>query len=140
MWGLAMRYGVLFLVAFAALPARAENFTTAAEVHPILSATKPAWIAVREFDGKDLLYFTNLLAWRCGLSSIRYSVNDEPPMSLELEPCHTETAQPNALLLEGSTIYVVRPLGSVQRVTVDVTFDDGAQESGSYERQSVMTP
>lgn len=121
--------------------ALAQNFTTAAEVKPILSATKPQWIAVREYDGRDLLYFTNLLAWRCGVEKVSYGVNGAAPETpLTMEPCYEAEAQPNALKVEDILPYVSLDLGSVQTVTVRVTFDDGSTEEGSYERAKVMTP
>lgn len=121
--------------------ALAQNFTTAAEVKAILSATKPQWIAVREYDGRDLLYFTNLLAWRCGVEKVSYGVNGAAPeTALTMEPCYEADAQPNALKVEDILPYVSLDLGSVQTVKVLVTFDDGSTEEGSYERAKVMTP
>ena len=37
----------------------------------------PAWVAVRDYDGQDLLYVTQILAWRCGLARLQSAVNDE---------------------------------------------------------------
>lgn len=62
------------------------KFTTATEVKPILTMTKGNWVAVREYDGHDLVYFTHLMSWRCGLSAMRYSLNDGPLQVYDLPP------------------------------------------------------
>ncbi len=125
-----------------ALPVLAQNFTSAAEVKPILSVTKPQWIAVREYDGKDLRYFTNLLAWRCGVQSVAYGLNGaSPDTALMIEPCYDAEAQPNALKMDQGVLpYIEAALGSVQSVTVLVTYDDGSTDTGDYLRAAVMTP
>ena len=130
-----------FIAALLLAPlAQAQNYTTAAEVKPILTATKPSWIAVREYDGRDLLYFTNLLSWRCGVTSVSYTVNGGPDTPLEMEPCYEDTAQPNALVSETILFYVILPLASIETVSVTVTFDDGSVEVGDYERKAVLMP
>lgn len=136
------RLGLMGVIAtvLVAAGAGAQTFTTAAEVKPILTATKPNWIAVREWDGQDLVYFTNLLAWRCGLASVRYSINGGPQELLDLEPCHEDTAQPNALLMETIQPYITLPLGSVETVTVTVTYDDDSPDEASYDRKAVLMP
>lgn len=123
------------------LAAQAENFTTAAEVKPILQATKPQWIAVRVYDGKDLLYFTNLLSWRCGLSEISYSVNGAEAELFEMEPCYAETAQPNALKAETlDAILVSYAPETVETVDLTVKFDDDTVETASYTRAAILIP
>ena len=136
------RMAVLALIAGAALASagQSQTYTTAAEVKPILTATKPNWIALREYDGQDLLYFTNLLAWRCGLTAIRYRINANEPVEFTMEPCYEGEATPNALKMETFLIYVTLPLKSVETVTVVATFDDGREETGTYERAAVLTP
>lgn len=116
----------------------AENFTTAAEVKPILQATKAQWIAVRNYEGQDLLYFTNLLSWRCGLTEVFYSVNGGEMTPFEMEPCYLDTAQPNALKAETlDAILVSFPAGSVETIDLNVTFDDGTSEQAHFERKAV---
>lgn len=119
-------------------PLWAQNFTTAAEVRPILGMTKAQWVSVRPFDGKDLLYFTNLLSWRCGLDGISFAVNGGAPQPLKTEPCYTDESAPNALKVEGILPYVELPLDSVQTVTVTVTYDDGDTDSASFERAEIQ--
>lgn len=121
-------------------PLQAQQFTTAAEVRPMLEATKARWIAVREYDGKDLLYFTNLLAWRCGLKAIHYSVNGGPEQLWDGEPCYDGEAAPNAQKAADKLPYVTFPLGSVETVDVRLTYDDGGSDSASYARAAIMTP
>ncbi|MFC2968123.1 hypothetical protein [Acidimangrovimonas pyrenivorans] len=124
-------------VAASALPAAAGDFTTAAEVRPILSATRARWVAVRAFDGKDLLYFTQIEAWRCGLAQVRYRVNDEPETVREMEPCYRGTAQPNAFKAADHLPYVTRPLGSISKVSVTVVYGDGSEETAEFPRAFV---
>ncbi|WP_217703099.1 hypothetical protein [Celeribacter sp. HF31] len=126
------------LLCLTATGAVAENFTTAAEVKPILQATKPQWIAVRNYDGQDLLYFTNLLSWRCGLTEVFYGVNGGEMVPFVMEPCYLDTAQPNALKAESlDAILVSFPPGSIETVDLNVTFDDGTAEQAHYERKAV---
>ncbi len=136
-----LRLAAVFTVGLA-LPAVAQSFTSAAEVKPILSATKPQWIAVREWDGQDLIYFTNLLAWRCGVESVAYGVNGAAPeVPLVIEPCYKTEAQPNALKMDQGVLpFVTQALSSVQTVTVLVTYDDGSTDTADYARAAVLMP
>ncbi|MEO5615906.1 MAG: hypothetical protein ABIR04_13420 [Cypionkella sp.] len=133
----------LIVAVIATIPAAAlaENFTTAAEIKPILDATRANWIAVREFDGRDLLYFTQLLSWRCGLSEIRYGLNGAAPDTVwAMEPCYDTEPQPNALKMEGAEIFLTAPLGSIQTISISVIYDDGTAASADFNRAAVMTP
>lgn len=131
--------GAAFCAAMAGAPALAQNMTTTAEVKPILEMTKANWIAVREYDGQDLLYFTQILSWRCGLESISYAVNDGEAAMLETEPCYAEEGAPNALKIDtGLLPYVALPLGSIEAVSVTLTYDDGTTTTESFARSAVQ--
>ncbi len=126
---------------FLAGAAFAQTFTTAAEIRPILQATKTSWVALREYDGADLLYFTHLESWRCGLSEVRYSINTVAADAVwELEPCHEDSAQPNAMTDENHRPYLTLPMGLVGSVAVVVTYDDGSQDKAQYERKAILMP
>lgn len=118
------------------------NFTTAIEVKPILSMTKQNWVAVRLYEGNDLVYFTHLLAWRCGLWEIRYSINsDETLQSFPMEPCHEETAQPNAMTNVVNFLpYITLPPESVETIYVELVFDDGTTDFAVFTRPNVLMP
>lgn len=124
--------------AFGSVVLSGATTAQAQDAKQILGLTKANWVAVREYDGKDLLYFTNLLAWRCGVEKIRFSVNGERLSALEHEPCHEDEAAPNALYSEDILPYLTYPLGSVQSVTVEVSFPDGSEETGEYARGAVL--
>jgi len=118
-----------------ALPGNAQ-MSTAAEVKPILQLTKGNWIAVREFDEQDLLYFTHLEVFRCGLAQIRYAINDSKPLVWQTEPCEGDAT------FTGSSAdrlpYTGFPLGLVQMVRIELTFDDGTVEIEDFERAAIM--
>lgn len=133
-----MRLSGLITAVFLAFPAQAENFTTAAEVRPLLTATRGSWVAVREYNGNDLLYFTNLLAWRCGVDSIRYAVNGGGEQNFPMEECYEGEVVPNAI--KGADVYVTLPPGSVSHVSVTVIFDDGTRDTMQFDRQAILLP
>lgn len=117
------------------------KFTTAAEVGPILQMTKDSWAAVREYDGKDLVYFTHVLSWRCGLKGAKFSINEEPLQDLELPDCHMKFKQPNALIDdEALLVYRRYDLGSVNSVRVDVLLDNLTVQSVTLLRENILIP
>lgn len=112
------------------------KFTTATEVKPILTMTKANWVAVREYDGKDLVYFTHLMSWRCGLAAMRYSLNDGPLQMYDLPPCDEASATPNAIPTDWYPISGLPPQ-SVQKVYVEIFYDDLSTDSASFDRAGV---
>ena len=118
------------------------KFTTATEVRPILGMTKSNWVGVREYEGQDLIYFSHLMAWRCGLWDIRYGINGAPADNVvPMEPCNEEFAQPSVMVdVENYLPYVTYPLGSVQSIYVEIVFDDGGADFAQFSRDDVRIP
>jgi hypothetical protein len=114
--------------------AQAASFTTAAEVKPILLATKVNWVAVREFQGQDLLYVTHLWSWRCGLTGMRIGINGGVPETWVLPPCHLDLATPNAILEQDGLPFRRYPLQSIGRISIDLLFDDETIETITVNR------
>ncbi len=139
MYKSAFKLAAVALALGISLPAQA--FTTAAEVKPILNATKGNWVAVREFDGNDLVYFTHLESWRCGLDGVNYGINSDVADKVwELETCYEGEGAPNAMKEEGRLPYITLPLGSVETLTIELLYDDGSKDSVTFERGNIMTP
>jgi hypothetical protein len=118
----------------------AGRFTTAAEVKQILTATRPNWIALRDYGGQDLLYFTQLLSWRCGLHEIRYAINGGAPQVFPAEPCYSDTASPNAIRAEAQQPYLALEAGSVETVEIELLYDDLTTDSASFDRAAILMP
>ncbi|SMX28996.1 hypothetical protein TRP8649_03124 [Pelagimonas phthalicica] len=128
------------------LPYEAEQqvatgrFTTALEVKPIFNATRNSWIAIREYNGQDLVYVTQIWSWRCGLVALHYGVNDEPLEPWPLPKCHEDTNSPNVMKPEDGLPYREYPLGSVETVTVELIFDDLTKDRVTYNRKGALMP
>ena len=116
------------------------KYTTAAEVKPILTATRGNWVAVREYNGKDLLYVTHLWGWRCGLHAMAISVNDEPMQNWPLPSCHMRYTTPNAMLEEDGLPYLSLRLGAVETIEIQIVYDDLSMDRARFERGNVLIP
>lgn len=91
-----------------------------------LGATRDQWIAFRNYNGEQLIYFTGLVTWKCGLNEIRYSLNNESlDRSFPLPACNPHT--PFAVDPENSVIYLRFPLGSVETVAVQLVYGDNTK-------------
>lgn len=132
---------ILALSLAVSFPALAQApFMTSAEVKPIMGMTEGSWVAVREWEGQDLVYFTHLESMRCGIQSVRYGINvAEPDTDWALDTCDKSKANPNEISGE-HLIYGTFPLGSVQTISVTLGFDDGTTLSNTFERSAIMTP
>ncbi|QDC09098.1 hypothetical protein FHY55_07510 [Oceanicola sp. D3] len=131
----------LTLLATAPLTAQAENFTTAAEVRPILESIKDQWIAIRVEGDEDYVFFTPIVSWRCGVQAVQFGFNDEDPTrELEMAACHTEFSNPN-VMVDGDPIpLVTAPANSVQSVTIRMMYDDGSLSESVITRKQVLIP
>lgn len=118
------------------------KYTTAVEIKAILGMTKTSWVAVRLYEGHDLVYFSHLLAWRCGLWEIRYGLNGEPATNIvNMEPCNEQFAQPNAMTDPVNfPIYITLPPESVESIYVEIYYDDGTTDFVRANRGDVLIP
>lgn len=116
------------------------KFTTATEVEPILRMTRGSWVALRDYNGEDLLYVTQLLSWRCGLHEMRIGINGAPPEPWPMPPCYADEASPNAIRTEDGLPYRAYPAGSVESVTVELLYDDLRTDTETFQRGDVMMP
>lgn len=121
------------------VPALAQQFTTAAEVRPILEATRANWVALRRWDGKELLYFTHLEAWRCGMAQVRFAVNGGAEQPWDMPPCLTGTPSPNAIPADRLP-FTDLPAEALQSVTVVVVLADGTALRQDYARATILMP
>lgn len=116
------------------------KFTTAVEVKPILNATRGNWVAVREFNGQDLVYVTHLWSWRCGLLEMRVGINGAPPEPWPLPPCHIDQPAPNMVADGDGLPYREFGLQSVASLEVELTYDDLSTDVAQFDRQAVLIP
>ena len=123
-----------------AAPAARAQMTDASTIRPILEATQASWIGVRRFDGQDLVYFTHLETWKCGLKSIRYGINtDAATKRYAFVACKEGEAAPSPISADRLP-YVSFPLDSIETVTITLTYDDGVEVTHSFDRAAVEIP
>jgi hypothetical protein len=90
----------------------------------ILDLTKGSWAYFRNYNGQQLVYFTHLEAYRCGIAAVRYSLNtDTLDMVWTLQPC--DPKKPHSITTDKP--YIALPLGTAKSITVQLTFNDGSK-------------
>ena len=90
----------------------------------LLDLTRGSWAYFRNFNGRQLIYFTHLEVYRCGITQVRYSLNgDALDREWKLQPC--DRKKPNQVTTD--KIYISLPLKTAQSISVRLTFTDGHQ-------------
>lgn len=116
------------------------QMTTPEQVRPILEMTKNNWVAVRRWEGKDLLYFTHLETWRCALTEIRYALNDGPAEVYAFEPCSKGQGSPAPITAEDHLPYRAFPIDSIETVDIKITYADSLISHAQFARADVEIP
>lgn len=94
------------------------------QMKPILNMTKNSWVAFRDYNGKQLIYFTHLESYKCGITSVHYSINtDKLDKVWELEACNPK----NPLAVTKDNIYLSLPLNTAKSIAVKLIFSDGSE-------------
>lgn len=94
------------------------------QIKQILDMTKTSWVSFRDWQGQQLIYFTHLEAWKCGIDYVFYGLNGGPLDQMwELDPCNPDN--PNAVLKDKP--YIELPAGSTQSISVQLIYPDGTK-------------
>ncbi|MBL4784894.1 MAG: hypothetical protein JKY49_05640 [Cohaesibacteraceae bacterium] len=115
---------LVFIASMLSLPVTNAQSLPPEQIKSILNVTKGSWVAFRDYDGKQLIYFTHLEAWKCGLIRVQYGINDAPiNKDWLLDPCNSKT--PNRI--QKDNLYLTFAAGSVLTIDIILTFDDGTE-------------
>ena len=90
----------------------------------ILGLTKGSWAYFRDYNGRQLIYFTHLEAYRCGIARMRYSLNSTAlDHEWKLQPCDPKA--PHNITTDRP--YIALPLGTANTIAVQLTYNDGSK-------------
>jgi hypothetical protein len=137
-----MRISLALMLMAATFPASAQDavptdFTTPEGAAYIHQSIKDTALSFRQEGEEDFIYFSNLIAWRCGVASMIYGVNDDAPtVPFPMEPCWRELREPNTMKMEDPAFpfFLKVPTGSVQKVTIRILYENGAIAEFAVER------
>lgn len=130
----------------AATPALGQqtDYTTAEGAAFIHASLGSGMVAFQNQGANDAIYLTNLLAWRCSTATIMYGLNDDAPITvLNVEPCYREFQNPNVLQHAGEPefpLWLTVPKESVQKITIQVRYEDGKIADYVAERAKSLMP
>jgi hypothetical protein len=117
----------LCALAVTVFPAFAQQPTMApAQMRAALEATAHQWIAFRNWQGRQLVYFTHLVAWKCAIDEIRYVVNGRGLSErFPLPACNPQ--DPFRVDAEKDTIFLSFAPGEVSEISIRLVYGDGTE-------------
>lgn len=119
------------LIAATALagPALAQEIPPKQVYEAMLEANRPTgWVQFRNYDGRQLVYFTPLQTMHCRLSEIRYSINsDALDERFDLVPCDPATAFAMPADVKPEQVFLSLPRNAAKWIAVQAVWDDGAE-------------
>ena len=99
------------------------------QMKKILNMTQNSWVSFRDFNGKQLIYFTHLEAYTCGIKKVHYSLNSNDLDKVwELQPC----ASKGISSIKKELIYLTLPLGTAKSIAVQLIFFDDTKSEVIY--------
>lgn len=133
-----MLFLVLAIAGALSLPAFAQEADDEEEYKPVLpdvaiykamldANKQTGWIQFRNYDDKQLIYFTALQTMHCRLSEIRYSVNsDTLDKRFPLGKCNPQIPFNLPDSDTNEYIYISLPAGEAKTLAIQAVWDDGA--------------
>jgi len=104
-----------------------------AQMKQILNMTKNSWVSYRDFNGKQLIYFTHLESYRCGIKSVKYSINSEAlDQEWVLQPCDPK----NPMAVTTEKPYISLDLKTAHSIAIQLTFIDDTQSEVVHKKPS----
>ncbi|WDZ76604.1 hypothetical protein PWG15_18725 [Ensifer adhaerens] len=94
----------------------------------MLDANKQTgWVQFRDYDDRQLIYFTALQTMHCRLSEIRYSINsDALDQRFPLAKCNPQIPFNLPADETAEYVYISLPANEAKTLTIQAVWDDGA--------------
>ena len=121
---------LIFLSAGAlAVPIAAEaQMPPPAQFKMMAEAAKAQWVAFRNWDGRQLIYFTIPVTYHCGLSEIRYSLNgNDLAERWPVPECNAQ--MPFNVDPQKDKLYLALDPGTVSAVSLQLVYADGSESA-----------
>ena len=91
----------------------------------ILEQFTNSWVSYRLWEGKQLVYFTHLISYRCAIESVNYGLDqDQPDETFEIGSCDPDNPHAIPSNGPGSIVYSSIPK-STDYISVRLTYADG---------------
>lgn len=81
-------------------------------------------MSFRNYNGEQLIYFTHLQSYSCGLDAVHYSLNSTAlDREWKLQPCNPK----NPHAIGPGKPYITMPLETAEWIAVQITFADATK-------------